>query len=421
MTNYFRDYHYHVGGAEQAAYRIALLARNQDCSITIAATKSDRPGESEFLVRSIPIIEDYAPTAARKYIEAAKWYSIQYDPLALSSFKKILADENPDVVHFHNFQFLTLSLLKPSKKKGKITVVSIYDYWLFCPTVMLVAPDSSFCSRAHGSWCVDCLPPTMRSFQKILLAIRRPIIDHYLNMVDRFHVLSNHSGTVLEGYGIPSEKICVAPLTLPLEYTDIAQSENSVDPNLILFAGWLNERKGIHRLLEAMPSVLNQHPEAKLRVIGGRVRFGEEYEKKMNRIIDSGGFRDKIEFLGHLHPSEIKRHIQQAAVIVIPEQYENMSPLLMIESMAMSKPIVISKVGGIPEFIEDGVEGWLADPSDARDFAERTLLALKNPQMAAEVGARARQKILSKCDSADIWEKTRKMYERSPQDEENTV
>jgi glycosyltransferase involved in cell wall biosynthesis len=263
-----------VGGAEQAAYRLAMLARDNGHSVSFLTTRSDRAGEPEFAMRSVPIVEDYSPAFVRKYVEAAKWYAVQYDPLAVQAFKGILAEAAPDVVHFHNFQFLTLGLLKPAKRAGITTVLSIYDYWLFCPTVMLVAPDNTFCSRAHGPWCIDCLPSTLRSFQKILLSIRRRIIDHYLAMVDRFHVLSHHSRSVLEGYGIPSHKIHVASLTLPLEYANTTESGNSVDPDMILFAGWLNKRKGIHRLLEAMPLVLKEHPSARLTAIGGRVRFG---------------------------------------------------------------------------------------------------------------------------------------------------
>lgn len=413
VTNYFRDTHAHVGGAEQACYRTALLARNHGCGIGVVTTKPDRDAQPDMDVHSVPILEDYTPHIARKYLEACKWYSIQYDPLSYRAFRRILKLDDPDVVHFHNCQFLTLSLIKAAKQAGKRTVVSIYDYWHFCPTVMLVDPQKKFCARAHGTWCTDCLPPMFRMFQKALLSIRRPVIDRYLEITDAFHVLSEHSGRVLEGYGIPKERIHVVQLTLPMEYLTQPETDVTVDPDLILFAGWLNERKGIHRLLEAMPHVLKERPSAKLMAIGGKVRFGEEYEKKMDAIIEQGGFRDRVTFTGHMPPSDMKRHIQHAAVIVIPEQYENMSPLLMIEAMSMAKPVVISRVGGVPEFIDHGVTGWLADPLDPRDYAKNILAVLRDPESAARAGSAAREKILTKCDDETIWEKTRRMYEDS--------
>jgi len=400
-----------VGGAEQACFRTAILAQANGYSNSIVTTRPDNISRPAFPARSVPIVENYLPAALRRYVEAVKWYSVQFDPLATRAFRRILRQEDPDVIHFHNFQFLTLSLIGAAKESGKGTIASIYDYWLFCPTVMLVNPDRTFCERAHGPWCVDCLPPMFRVFQKLLLSVRRRVFDRYMAMLDGFHVLSDHSRSVLEGYGIPRKKIHVAPLTLPLEFRKTGDSDEPGDPHMILFAGWLNERKGLHRLLQAMPLVLKEHPKAHLTAIGGNVRFGYEYEKKLSEIMDAAGFRDRVRFTGHLPPSEIKEHIEKAAVVVIPEQYENMSPLLMIETMSLAKPVVISRVGGVPEFIEHGVSGWMADPLDAVDFADKILKVLEDQDRANAMGLEARQRIMKKCDDSVIWEKTRAMYE----------
>lgn len=410
VTNYFRDIHRHVGGAEQACFRTALLARNHGHSILVVTTNPDGNRTSEFETRSVPIIEDYIPASLKKYTEACKWYSVQYDPLARNAFGGILSEAKADVVHFHNFQFLTLSLLAVARRLKLKTILSIYDYWLFCPTVMLVDPQQGFCRRGHGPWCVDCLPPMFRLFQKLLLSMRRKVIDHYLDMADSFHVLSEHSRSVLEGYGINRSRIRVIPLTLPIEFNMLESSDQAADQCSILFAGWLNERKGLDRLLQAMPKVLREYPQARLTAIGGKVKFGETYEKKINEIIESGGFGDHVHFTGHLPPAEIRTHIQRASVVVIPEQYENMSPLLMIEAMAMGRPVVISRAGGIPEFIEDGVTGWLADPLNPDEFAQKIINVFSDPDRAVSMGKVARQQILAKLDSEIIWEKTRAMY-----------
>jgi len=250
-----------------------------------------------------------------------------------------------------------------------------------------------------------------RIVQKFLLSFRRCVFDHYLDMVDAFHVLSEHSGSVLEGYGISQDRIHVAPLTLPMEFKSNQDAHEPVDPNMILFAGWLNERKGLHRLLEAMPIVLERRPHTHLTAIGGKVRFGEEYENKLEELMATGHFKNMVHFTGHLPPSEIQEFLRKAAVVVIPEQYENMSPLLMIEAMSLAKPVVISRVGGVPEFIEHGVSGWMADPPDAVDFAGKILNVLEDPDRAETMGQRARARILAKCDDSVIWEKTKAMYE----------
>jgi glycosyltransferase involved in cell wall biosynthesis len=375
------------------------------------ATRPDSPQRCQFEFRSLPILEDFAPALARPYLEAVKWYSFQFDPLARRAFQRIVRGDPAEKVHFHNAQFLTLSLISAARKAGKKIFVSIYDYWLFCPTVMLVTPDKGFCERGHGSWCVECLPPQMQAVQRLLLSARRRVIDHYLAMVDGFHVLSEHSGQVLEGYGIDKKRIHVVPLTLPMEFQAVPDDNKPAEPFTILFAGWLNERKGLHRLLEAMPFVLKEFPQAKLTAIGGTVRFGDEYRKLLDNIIEQHGFGDRVTFLGHVPPSEVKEHIQHSSVVVIPEQYENMSPLLMIEAMSMAKPVVISRAGGIPEFIEDGVTGLLADPLNPADFADKIAQVFRDSENARSMGEKARERILGKCNDETIWTKMKEMYD----------
>jgi len=411
VTNYFRDTHSHVGGAEQACFRTALLAKNHGWSVRIVATKPDRASSCQFSFSPLPILEDFTPAKARPYLEAVKWYSLQYDPLASRAFRRALRTDDAEIVHFHNVQFLTLSLISAAKAAGRRTFASIYDYWLFCPTVMLVRPDKSFCHEAHGPWCVECLPPKMKAVQRLLLAARRQVIDRYLRMVDGFQVLSEHSGRVLQGYGIARDRIHVVPLTLPMEFQAIPENAVQAEPHTILFAGWLNERKGLHRLLEAMPHVLKEFPQAKLTVVGGKVRFGDDYEKLLDDIMDQHCFRDRVTFLGHVQPSAMKEQIHAASVVVIPEQYENMSPLLMIEAMTMAKPVVISRAGGIPEFIVDGVTGFLADPLNPKDFAEKIVQVFRSPETAKIMGEKAREHILNKCNDETVWTKTKEMYD----------
>jgi len=411
VTNYFPGSHSHIGGAEQACFRTALLQKEHGCSVSIVTARPELNPTRDFPCFSVPIIEDYVPAPVRNYVEAAKWYSVQYDPIARRSFGRILKKISAEFVHFHNCQFLTLSLISAAKQNGAKVIVSFYDYWLFCPNAMLLDVSKRFCTRAHGAWCLDCLPKTFVTFQKLLLRCRRRVIDHYLAFVDGFHVLSEHSKSVVRGYGIDNSKIHAVPLTLPLEFREVRAPSQAVDPNMILFAGWRNERKGLHRLLEAMPYVLREHPRAHLIAVGGPVRFGAEYEERLAQLVEAGGLGECVTFVGHVPPREMQAYIEKAAVVVIPEQYENMSPLLMIEAMSMARPVVVSKVGGIPEFIEHTVNGWLADPLDAEDFARWILRALKNPQEATELGRKARESILEKCADETVWEKTRSMYQ----------
>ncbi|MFO0751907.1 MAG: glycosyltransferase family 4 protein [Thermodesulfovibrionales bacterium] len=416
VTNYFRGTHRHVGGAEQACYRTARMLADGGHEVTVATKRFDAGSMTEtppFPVRPLPVLEDRLPKSVSLYVEALKWYAVQYDPLASAAFRRLLREERPDVVHFHNFQFLTFSLVREAFRQGIPLCLSVYDYWIFCPKAMLLRPDNSFCTEAHGTRCLPCLPKSHASLQKRLLGIRRMIFDDCFDRVDRFVVLSGHSAGVLKGYGIGEEKIRVVPLTLPLEYADTGADAPAPDlaRNSILFAGWLNDRKGVHVAIDAMRYVRKAVPDAVLYVIGGRAKFSEEYERKFHSLIEEHKLKDRVVFLGHQPPQVVQQYLRRIGVLVIPEQYENMSPLIMVEAMLLGKPVVASRLGGIPEFLDEGKTGFLADAYSPEEFGRKIVRLLKDRALAASVGSAAREFIRKKCDSGRIEHETLQLYE----------
>lgn len=412
VTNYFRDYHNHIGGAEQACYRTALMTIEHGCEVVVVTKKFDKqPVTNQSKIYPLPVIEDYLPHSISKYIEAVKWYSLQYDCLAKNAFAKVIDKEMPDVVHLHNFQFLTFSLVREAYHRKIPMCISIYDYWHFCPKAMLLKPDNSFCKDAHGVHCLKCLPQQFTTIQKPLLTVRKRLFDRVFDMIDSFVVLSNHSASVLRDYGIPSDKIKVIPLTLPIEYDSIETPEiPEIVNNSILFAGWLNDRKGVHIAIEAMPLILKKIPDARLYVIGGRAKFANDYERRFEQFIEENDLSNKVIFLGHQSPEVVKAYLQKVAVLIIPEQYENMSPLIMIEAMMLGKAIVASNLGGIPEYIKDGETGFLADAYSPKDFAEKILRILEDRNLSEKIGKTAREMILKRNSNDEIWHLTEKLY-----------
>lgn len=362
-------------------------------------------------LQTLPVYEDYLPAWVRRYIEVIKWYALQYDPIAANAFRRLLLAEKPDVVHFHNFQFLTFALLREAHTLKIPICLSIYDYWLFCPKAMLLRPDNSFCQSAHGTHCMPCLPAQFTVVQKALLSVRRSIFNRCFTKVDRFVVLSSHSERVLTGCGINPQKIAVVPLTLPLEYASHINDNalNLVDDS-ILFVGWLNDRKGVHIAIQAMPHILRQRPTAILYVIGSSVKFGDEYEARFKQFIQINALEKRIVFLGHKSPETVQNYLQHSKVLVLPEQYENMSPLVMIEAMMMGTPVVASNLGGIPEYIEDGKTGFLASPYEPRDFARKIVLLLADKTVRSTIASTGRREITERNDNPKIWELTLQVY-----------
>ena len=177
---------------------------------------------------------------------------------------------------------------------------------------------------------------------------------------------------------------------------------------MILFAGWLDPRKGLHVLVEALPKVLKVIPDAKLVVL--ELQGIEKYKAQVLKRIDELGIKTHIEFYGRLTKEEFNKFLYQAQVVVVPEQWENMSPVIVVEAMAKGKVIVASRIGGIPEFIRDGVNGLLAERDYPDEFAQKIIWVLKNPEKAKKLGEQAEKDIVKLCDKRKILADLLKLY-----------
>ncbi|MEM0489273.1 MAG: glycosyltransferase family 4 protein, partial [Candidatus Bathyarchaeia archaeon] len=97
-------------------------------------------------------------------------------------------------------------------------------------------------------------------------------------------------------------------------------------------------------------------------------------------------------FLGYYPDEMLPRLYQAADIFVFPSIYENM-PFAVLEALASGLPVITTKVGGIPEIIDDGENGFLIEPFNARKLAERLLYLVENPTVAYEMGAAGRKTV----------------------------
>lgn len=411
VTNYLPDYHSHAGGAEQAILAMANLMREKGESSLFLTLPIERGFYGNADVKSIPAIEIYL-NGIKKYVEILKWYIFQFDPICYLLSKKYFMQTKPDVVHFGNFQFLTFSTMLAAKRLNVPVFVSIYDYWYFCPLTTLFDYKGRTCRRFHGEWCIRCLPSEFSVIQILFLTFRKKIFDFFLKKVDKFFVLSQSSKQILMDYGIKKDKITIARLPSPDDF-EKKNLEIEDRGDSILFMGWLQRRKGLHILLDAMSIVWRKIPEAKLCIVTQKVKWEQHYEDFINSKLKKIS-RDRYEFLlGQRKREEISKLIKSAAVVAVPEQWENMSPLIVIEAMLMSKPVIGSDIGGIPEFIEDGKEGFLANYSDPADFAKKIIALLNNKEMRKTLGRNANRKIREMLNKEVIANQYIRAYEEN--------
>ena len=158
----------------------------------------------------------------------------------------------------------------------------------------------------------------------------------------------------------------------------------SVDP-VIGIVSKLWDGKGHGILIRAFEKLIDDLPNAKLVIVG------EGYLKnELVRRVSKNGLNKKVLFTGF--QSNVRDIVACFDVVVLPSFFEGMGRVL-LEAMAMEKPLVGTRVGGIPDLIEDSVNGFLVEPGNVKQLEESMLKILKDKKLAQNMGLAGRKKI----------------------------
>lgn len=158
----------------------------------------------------------------------------------------------------------------------------------------------------------------------------------------------------------------------------------------VLYAGVLTPLKGVHVLLEAFERVGAVVPDARLSLVGAPAN--PSYARDLARRAARSPFAPRIELVGELSQAELAGRMASALVLVLPSRAEGLGRVL-LEAMAAGAVVIATRVGGIPEVVEDEVTGFLVPPDDVSALAARLLWVLRHPADLDDVRARARESV----------------------------
>ena len=178
---------------------------------------------------------------------------------------------------------------------------------------------------------------------------------------------------------------------------------------LVISVSRLVYKKGLTYLLEAFPRILAEHPTAVL-VIAGYGDLREELERRANEL----GLAASVRFPGQLERERAARYIAAADVYVVPsirDQRGNVDglPNALLEGMGAGRPIVASRIAGIPDVISDGQHGLLTPERDPAALAEAIGRLLGDRALAERLGAAARRRVLEEL----TWDIAAMRFERA--------
>jgi len=163
--------------------------------------------------------------------------------------------------------------------------------------------------------------------------------------------------------------------------------------DVVLFTGRLIAAKGIKYLVEAIPKVLREYPDAFFVFIGAGNSL--PYQRRLNEMRIS---EKNFTFLGYLkEASDLVDYYKASSVYVAPTLYENL-PIRVLEAMACGAPVVVSNVCAIPEAVDNGVNGILIQPGSVDELADAISCLLGDPNLRTKMGDNARKTVLEKFD-----------------------
>jgi glycosyltransferase involved in cell wall biosynthesis len=209
---------------------------------------------------------------------------------------------------------------------------------------------------------------------------------------------------------VDKDKVCIVPNGIdPKMFDDIGCDDALLDrytlekDNFVLYMGRLYSLKGIHYLIKAFQNLKRRHKPLKL-VIAGKGDF-EPYLRKIAQ-----GTKDII-FIGYVDSMKAKKVLyENCLTVVVPSIYETF-PMVVLEAMACSKPVIASNVGGIRLLVKDEKNGFLVKPRDIEGIETSIRRLCEDPELSRKMGNTGRRLVEEEFSVDMMVNGTLKVYE----------
>ncbi len=284
----------------------------------------------------------------------------------------------PDVMYVHKLGHL--DLLEALTRGPEPLVRMMHDHDIYCQRSSRYFPwNRKICTKKAGYHCAltcgvlrDREGPLPVKFAWPAKKLRE------IELSKRFQLnitVADYMSDQLILHGFDPDKITIHP-PAPAEPE---VEKICYDEKLVIFAGQVIRGKGADRMLEALKRIENEDWQAIVAGNGTHL----DYCQKLNQKL---GLEDRVKFAGRLDKKDLNDLFLRARVAVVPSLWPEPMPLVAYELMAHAIPIVGFDAGGIPYWLKDGVNGFLAPVHNTEIMAEGILKLLRDPALAERQG-----------------------------------
>ena len=363
-----------IGWLEAAGHEVAHFSTRHP--------ENDASPWSDYFAPYLEIGPQTPLTPREKAIAVERMF---WNRVAACRFARLLRDFRPDVVHAHGIhRQISPSILLEARRAGVPVVQTLHDYHPICASGDLLAAGLRACDPvACGP--VNVLPCLLRgcvhqSKAKSALGaaelLWRRWVVRYEQSVDAFISPSRYLARVVSSSGIRHRPIHVLPNAIPAP----AHMPDGPAGEAFAYAGRLSREKGLGTLLRAAEAV-----QVSLLIAGTG-----PLEQTLIAEAPRG-----VRFLGRLPGEEVDRMLAGSRAAVVPSEWAENAPMAVLEPMVLGRPVVATRMGGIPEQIRDGVDGVLFDAGDERQLATALRALADDAALADRLGRSARDRALT--------------------------
>ena len=322
---------------------------------------------------------------------------------AAEAARRAVRRSRPDVAHLHNiYHHLSPSVIRAIAGEGVGMVQTLHDYKLVCPAYLLMT-EGAVCERCRGGRFYEavrhrCL---LDSRAASAVGMAEAYLHRWLRTYDKIRYFLCPSRFLLEkvhSFGIDRSRLIHLPYFLPVERYE----PRPAGGGYYVYAGRLSREKGVATLLEAHARL--PRPRIPLRILGdGPLRRLLEERKRALAL-------DDVTFEGYLGSERLREIVGECLFTVAPSEWYENYPFAILETFALARPVVGSRIGGIPELVRDGETGWTCEPGDPDSLARQLARMMEDPGRAGEMGRDARAWIAEALDPESHLERLDAIY-----------
>jgi len=229
------------------------------------------------------------------------------------------------------------------------------------------------------------------------------IIDRFLSKyIDQIVSMSDFSTSVYVKGGIPETRSKTIYDGIDLE--KFIPSATESEKIIISCVGRFEKWKGQQVLVEAAITIVKELPDIKFLFVG----TGDN-ENNIRIQVNNNDLEKYFEFTGHV--TNVKDYMEKSTIIVHTSIEPEPFGMVIIEAMALEKPVIATNFGGPLEIIDHEINGFLIPPNSPTILAEYILRLVKNSDLRKQIGKKAREKVIKKFDVRDYVKHIEEVYE----------